>query len=140
MEQTGDLEPVRYRLLHVIYHQGESMRSGHYAAGITSSKAGPARPMTRGESRPLAPQWFCNDGVVKHWSEPKDVENKLTINPLNWSNKDTVESDYNPRILWYVRDSVAVQETESVERVNVELGGIAARMKKNSRRDRAQRA
>jgi hypothetical protein len=84
MTLTGpDPFPVRYRLQHVVYHQGTSLTGGHYAAAVTG--------VPEQEGAENTHPYFCNDGRVDEIREP-DI---LTSNPLR--------KDYDPSLLWYVR-------------------------------------
>lgn len=139
MDQTEDLEPVRYRLLHVVYHQGSSIRGGHYTTGVTSAHTKHAGFLGEGNTRPDPPQWFCNDSAVREM-EDVDGGHVLTDNPVNWSNKDMSESDYNARTLWYVREPAPAKERERVEEHEpADVGGIAKRVTSRPRQNRGKR-
>lgn len=83
--QGEDPTPVRYRLVHVVYHCGESLEAGHYVAGVTSAPRPGDRIRNR---RRLEKQWMCNDSVVDQWTMPDNVDNKLTIVPLDFEADD----------------------------------------------------
>jgi hypothetical protein len=83
-------------------YQGQETNLPHVLASSTLDVYGIVPPA------PTVSQFFCNDNVINDWVTPAHVENKLTINSLNfsipWKSK---EEDFNPYILWYVREHVA---------------------------------
>ena len=89
IQQVGDrpAAPLRYKLIDVVYHQGDSLNSGHYVAGVT----GP-------ESIPDTHQFFVNDIRVHPWSNTAGTS-VLTANPAE--HNDYYESEYDPHLLFY---------------------------------------
>ncbi|KAF2826421.1 cysteine proteinase [Ophiobolus disseminans] len=93
--------PVCYKLRHVLYHQGDLLRNGHYAAAVTEM------PPPRGRWA-HSNKFFCNDSVISDFTNElmptkRNVSNILTANPVNLSAGLNVENDYDPSIIWYER-------------------------------------
>jgi hypothetical protein len=128
--------PVRYRLTSIVYHRGNTLRSGHYAAGVTSRWSRPPGFQAKNALYwPDGSQFFCNDSEISHWRSPATVANKLTINPVNFSREQWVENDFNPYILWYTREPHVKVKAPVVAVVNE--GSIAARLVARKRAARA---
>ncbi|KAH3955507.1 hypothetical protein HBH53_001390 [Parastagonospora nodorum] len=102
--ESADPLPVRYRLASAIYHAGESLSSGHYGAGVTSGRARRARFQRKVVPDPDTLQFFCNDAEIAEWTQPTAVANKLTINPVDFSDAMNSRSVWDPYTLWYVRE------------------------------------
>lgn len=135
--QDPHATPVRYRLLHAVYHIGDSIKSGHYVAGVTSAPKNGGRVPKGGKRR--GRQWMCNDSHVHPWTVPADVQNKFTVVPLDFECEDeegkrSIEGG-QPYMLWYVRDMALVE----AEREDGDVGGIAARVTEKPRQNRGKR-
>lgn len=96
---SRESEPVqvRYALRHVVYHQGQELGGGPYAAGVV------AHPQGKNMESASA-VYFCNDTrVVMERAENDSGENPLLVNPVNRSTEMSTESDYDAYVVWYVR-------------------------------------
>lgn len=147
--------PVRYRLSSAIYHTGDSLLSGHYGAGVTSGRGQRARfqkssykakpasglgtaPNTSERADNL--QFFCNDTEITDWNASATVQNKLTINPVDFSDEMDTTSTWDPYTLWYVREPrdaparvVAVAPVEEEDEADTIGGRLRARKRKRKR-------
>jgi hypothetical protein len=66
-------------------YQGQETNLPHVLASSTLDVYGIVPPA------PTVSQFFCNDNVINDWVTPAHVENKLTINSLNFFHSLEVE-------------------------------------------------
>ncbi|KAF1844715.1 uncharacterized protein K460DRAFT_365660 [Cucurbitaria berberidis CBS 394.84] len=81
--------PVRYKLVSATYHIGNTVKFGHYAAGVT----GPKLPRTES-----TPQYHCNDTAIRDWTDGAHP-NVISMNPAVCGD----QKDCDVSILFYTR-------------------------------------
>jgi hypothetical protein len=95
--------PVRYGLRHLVYHAGGKLDGGHYVSAVTGLPPLPFR--TTGEA---VNEFFCDDDRIHDFTNalmPRsgDVDNVLTVNPVDLSAKKVFRTKFDFSLAWYVR-------------------------------------
>lgn len=128
--------PVRYRLRNVVYHSGPLLEGGHYTAGVTRIRRDPSG----------ANEFWCNDRIVSDFTRQAvhldhGTNNMLTANPVDLSNEESSESEFDPSYLVYVRlptASAGAKGSVVTAPVVVDRRSVAERIRGEKRKGRGK--